>query len=153
VLTKTQMSTNYQLMISIKDTLTYKIHSIAIALDAEANDLIKKNSNITYPLYLGLLGVYILENPNQKELANWLNITSASANYLVKKLAILNLITSKSQTKDKRNLTLSITKNGKQLTEHLFELHEKQFSQKIKSISRDKLAQLSAILDEIKTEL
>lgn len=102
--------------------------------------------------YKTLLHIYKFPNKPMKFYSDYIQIESGSFTYVTEKLVAKNLIIKEKIQKDKRQTTLILTEDGKNLAQKLKRQHEQHLENKLKNLSNkdwEKLNQASKLIEEI----
>lgn len=108
--------------------LSYEIHKLTSRLDRAADQLLQRETGITYARFLMLFGVH-QGAQSQRELATWLGVTEPSVSRMVGVLAADGLLTVSAVPGTGNRRLLALTKPGTALVKRSGRLLEDRFTQ------------------------
>lgn len=101
-----------QYYMKFSKTIVYKLHQIIYSLDAQANQLLTTNFDISYDHFMVLNLVYNYPEINQQNLAVTLRLGKSAISQRLNKLEQKNFIKRKASKKSRRENKLELTSKG-----------------------------------------
>lgn len=134
----------------IKNHLSYRLRSIGFFIDTIGESYLRgTKSEVSFSQFLLLVGVHELKNPSVTMLARWINITTPTTTYLIKKLLKKGLVSVTFVENSLREKTVTLTPKGSRLTEKLFEELNRHFKKHLGIINKKQLNAFSEIIDTL----
>ena len=117
-----------------------------MSLNAEADRQLRQRFGVGYSHYLALSGVVYLQGCNQKQLAEFMQLTSAGALHNLKELERRGWVTKQSPYPGSRSVLISLTNEGRSSHHEMNALLTKRLHE-ILSVTPAELRQLSGQLE------
>ena len=102
--------------LKLENQLCFPLYAVSKEIIRNYKPLLDK-LDLTYTQYITMMVLWEHNDINVKELGEALYLDSGTLTPLLNKLEYKNYITKKTNDKDKRNLVISITEEGKKLKE------------------------------------
>lgn len=106
-------------------------HQLCFPLYACAKEIVRRYKpfldeiDLTYTQYIAMMVLWEEKEINVKALGKWLYLDSGTLTPVLKRLEQKNLISRQRDSKDERNLIVSLTAEGEQLKEKAVEIPQK----------------------------
>jgi DNA-binding MarR family transcriptional regulator len=99
------------------EPLSFALHQLTARMDLVADRILRDQLDISYPRFLALFAIDLLDRPSQRDLAGWLGLSEPSVSRTVRGLEADELVQMLATPGGGNRRTLDLTPDGKSVVQ------------------------------------